>query len=156
MQAYNKLDQPEKVLDYGERLISKGFPATFTSPEGGLVVLNVLFLVVRSTSSLPAATEAQLALGKKAARDLLEFVSRFHPANTPEADWTAARTDLERRTQAAILAMALAPGNQAMAKDPPDCAAASAAWSAAAGEHPHASLIAYNLGKALQCEGRTA
>ena len=156
MQAYNKLDQPERVLDYGARLIARGLPSVFNTSENGLAILNVLFLIVRSTASLPSPTEAQVSLGQRAARDLLEFTATYRPANTEEASWPAARDDLEKRTRAAIVVMALAPGNQAMAKNPPDCAAAATAWTAAATQFPQNALIGYNLGKALHCEGKTA
>src|SRR5688572_26473153 len=88
MQAFNTLNppQPLKVIEHGTRLISANLHTLFNTPEGGLVIVNVLFLVARNVASLPAPTAEQLALGEKAARDLLKFLGEHEPGNTPEAE----------------------------------------------------------------------
>jgi hypothetical protein len=52
------------------------------------------------------------------------------------------------------MAMALAPGNLAMAKNPPDCASAITEYSKALAEDSGNASASYNLGKALLCEAR--
>jgi len=47
------------------------------------------------------------------------------------------------------------PGAQAMAKQPPDCAAAEAAYTHALNEYPDKSVLSYELARALNCESKT-
>jgi hypothetical protein len=44
------------------------------------------------------------------------------------------------------------PGVQAMAKQPPDCAAAEAAYTRALKEYPDKTVLSYELGRALNCQ----
>ena len=68
---------------------------------------------------------------------------------TPDK-WAEARTDIEKRTKIALGAMAVAPGNQALAKN--DCATAESAYVKALSDYPDNAAISYNLGRALKCE----
>jgi hypothetical protein len=159
MQAYSKMTPPQsqKVIDYGQQLINKGLNTVFPGQGGGLNILNVLFLVSWNVASLPNPTPEQLALGEKAARQLLDFAPKYFvaenkPAGTTDQAWAAARADIEKRTKTALGAMAVAPGNAAMAKD--DCAAAESAYAKALGDYPDNASISYNLGRALNCLAR--
>lgn len=162
MLAYSKMNppQPAKVLDYGKQLMDKGLDNVFAEKGGGLSKLNVLYQVAWNVAALPSATPDQLQLGERAAKELLDFAPKyFVPENKPEAttaaQWASARTDIEKRAKTALGAIALIPGNQAMAKNPKDCAAADAAYTKALTEYPDIAAISYNLGTALACEART-
>lgn len=157
MQAYSKSTppQPLKVIDYGSQLMSKDLNAVFPGTGGGLNILNVLFLVSWNVAALPAPTTDQLALGEKAGRQLLDFAPKYFtaenkPANLTPEKWAEARGDIEKRTKIALGAMAVAPGNQALAKN--DCAAAESAYVKALSDYPESAAISYNLGRALKCE----
>lgn len=156
LQAYDKANppQPAKVLEYGAVLMARDLRAVFPGADGGLVILNILFLTARNAAALSDASPDQLALGRRAAHDLLQFVATFRPPNTGDAEWNTARADIELRTRATLLALSLAPGNQAMRKSPPDCGAAATHYLKTMEEFPADAGGVYSLAKALQCQGR--
>ncbi len=161
MLAYSKMNppQPAKVYDYGKQLMDKGLDQVFSEKGGGLSKLNVLYQVAWNVAAMPNATPEQLETGQKAAKELLDFAPKYFVAeNKPEAttaaQWANARTDIEKRAKTALGAIALIPGNQAMAKNPKDCAAAESAYTKALTEYPDIAAISYNLGTALACEAR--
>ena len=158
MQAYSKLSPPDsaKVVQIGGQLMSRSLHAVFTGPGAGLVIMNVLFLVAWNAAGLPQPAAQELTLGQKAARDLLAFIAGNKPDNVTADQWAVARADIEKRTAAALVTMALAPGNQAMSKTPPDCPAAEAAFAKALAEYPEDAAVSYNLGRALSCQGQHA
>jgi hypothetical protein len=158
LQAYSKLDPPQSghVLEYGARLMARNLPAVFSGPGGGMNVLNVLFLTAWHAAMLPNATDVQLSLGARAARELLDFAPRHfvdqnRPADMSQDQWNGARREIETRAHAALTAIAMAPGNRAMAKEPPDCAAAETAYRGALAVYPADAHISYGLAKALYC-----
>ena len=160
LQAYSKLDPSAgaQVLKYGGQLMARDLYAVFNAPGGGMNILNVLFLVAWHAAAMPDASAEQLALGTRAVRELLDFAPRHftaenRPADLNEAQWAEARADIEMRARKALSAIALAPGNRAMAKEPPDCAAAETAYTKALAEYPQDAHISYSLGKALSCLG---
>jgi hypothetical protein len=160
--AYSKMNpaQPAKVLDYGKQLMDKGLDTVFPGKDGGLSKLNVLYQVAWNAAAMPNASADQLAQGEQAAKELLEFAPKYFtsenkPAPTTDAQWAAARADIEKRAKTALGAIALVPGNQAMAKTPKDCAAAEAAYTKALSTYPDLAAISYNLGTALACEARS-
>jgi hypothetical protein len=159
MQAYSTMQppQPLKVIEYGQQLMSKDLKTEFPGPEGGRNILTVLFQVAWNVAALPNPTPEQLALGEKAAKQLLEFAPTYFvpankPATTSDAEWTAARADIEKRAKLALVAITLAPANQALAKN--DCATADAMYTKALGEYPDNAAVSYNLGRALSCEAK--
>src|SRR5215472_7857352 len=84
MQAYSKANppQPAKVVDYGTQLVNKGLKNTFSDPQQGpTVILNVLYLLTATVPTLPNPTPDQIALGEKAAHDLLDYVPGFFAAD---------------------------------------------------------------------------
>ena len=158
LQAYGKMDPPHaaQVLDYGSRLMARGLETVFNGKGGGMNIVNVLFLVAWHAAAMPDATAAQLSLGSRAARQLLEFapkhfVAANRPADLNEEQWSAARADIEARARKALAAIAMAPGNQAMGKQPADCSAAEAAYRSAHTEYPGDPHISYAFAKALTC-----
>ncbi len=154
MQAYSAMQppQPQKVVDYGQQLMAKDLNEIFPGAAGGRNVLTVLFQVAWNVAALPNPTPEQLALGDKAAHELLDFAPKYFvasnkPASTSQADWEKARDDIEKRAQTALRAIALAPANQALAaKNYP---AAEAAFTKALGEYPDSAAASYGLGRAL-------
>jgi hypothetical protein len=158
MQAYSTMNppQPQKVIDYGQQLMAKDLHAIFPGAAGGRNILTVLFQVAWNVAALPSPTADQLALGDKAAHQLLDFIPKyFVPENkggATDEQWNAARADIEKRAKIAIVAITLAPANQALAKN--DCATADAMYTKALSQYPDNSSISYNLGRALSCEAK--
>lgn len=160
MQAYSKANppQPAKVVDYGTQLVNKGLKTTFTDPQQGpTVVLNVLYVLTATIPTLPNPTPAQLALGEKTAHELLDYLPGFFaaekkPANTPDAAWAQARNQLETSAKKSLIALSLFPGNQAMAKKPPDCPVAEDAYKKGLLVYPDSAMHAYQLALALRCQ----
>ncbi|HLK48106.1 MAG TPA: hypothetical protein VKT49_08230 [Bryobacteraceae bacterium] len=160
MQAYSKANppQPAKVVEYGMQLVNKGLKTTFTDPQQGpTVILNVLYLLTATIPTLPNPTPDQMALGEKSAHDLLDYLPTFFandkkPAGTTDQAWTQARTQLETAAKKSLIAISLIPGNQAMAKKPPDCPAAEEAFKKGLMVYPDSSMHAYQLALALRCQ----
>lgn len=157
MQAYSKANppQPTKVLDYGSQLMAKDLKATFNDPQGPTVVLNVLYLVTATVPTLPNPTPEQMALGEKAAKELLDYLPTFFaadkkPANTPDQAWAQARGQLETAAKKSLIALSLVPGNQAM--DKKDCVAAEDSYKKGLLVYPDSSMHAYKLALALRCQ----
>jgi hypothetical protein len=69
--------------------------------------------------------------------------------------WAEARKDMQSKAAAAILYIAILPGIQAMAKQPPDCASAEPVYTRALTDYPDKSALSYELGRALNCEAKT-
>ncbi len=161
MQAYSVIQppQPQKVIDYGQQLMAKDLNQIFPGVAGGRNVLTVLFQVAWNAAALPNPTPDQLALGEKAAHELLDFAPKYFvasnkPASTSEADWNKARDDIEKRAQTALTAIALAPANQALAAK--NYAAADAAFTKVLTEYPQSAAASYGLGRALVGEAAAA
>jgi hypothetical protein len=76
------------------------------------------------------------------------------PAGVSDADWAKLRSDVQAPARAALLYLAMLPGNQAMAKQPRDCPAASKAYFHALESFPDNAVVSYNLARALSCEKR--
>src|SRR4051794_8543896 len=102
MQAYSTMQppQPAKVIEYGQQLMAKDLKTVFPDAAGGRNILTVLFQVAWNAATLPSPTAEQLALGEKAGKQLLDFAPKYFvpankPATTSDAEWTAARTDIE-------------------------------------------------------------
>ncbi|MBZ5577002.1 MAG: hypothetical protein LAP40_10630 [Acidobacteriia bacterium] len=159
MQAYSKANppQPGKVIEYGQQLMDKGLDKTFTDAQGPTTILNILYLMTATIPTIPNPTPDQLALGDKAAHQLLDYLPTFFgndkkPAGTTDAAWTQARGQLETAAKKALIAISLTPGNQAMAKKPPDCVGAEAAYKKGLLVYPDSSVHAYQLALALRCQ----
>jgi hypothetical protein len=163
LQAYASMQppQPARVVEYGARLMSRDMHALFAGPVTTeqlagqpirLAMVNVLLLLATHVANAPVATEAQQELGSRALKTLTDIAPQYftpenRPEGTTEAQWADARADLESRTKADAIALALKPG--AMAQAAKDCAGAEAAFSKAYFDHPDSGLIAYHLGSAL-------
>lgn len=145
IQTYAGLNQPAKVLDTAGDLIGKDLDP--------LITIRVLYNAAWAIGQLPNPSTEQIAAGSKAARRLLEYDQP--PPGIPADKWAEVRADMRDKAGSALLYLAMLPGIQAMAKQPPDCAVADAAYTKALGEYPDKTVLSYELGRALNCESKT-
>ncbi len=165
IQAYSKLNQQAKTLQFASILLSKDLGAIFSGPATvqlaglpiKLAMMNVLYSAAMSAAGLSGATPEQLALGEKAAKGLIEFGPKyFTPENRPssqtEAAWNAARADVANKAKSALVGIALKPGLEA--KEKKDCPGQETGFSQALRSYPESGAVAYQLGVALlTCDG---
>ena len=152
VQAYGASNQPAKALDAAGELLTKDLDATFPGTAGQATVLRLLYSAVWAVTQIANPTEPELSAGDKAARLLMAY-DRQLPGITAEK-WAEARADMKEKAQTALLYMAMLPGLQAMAKQPPDCAAAETAYTKALADYPARTALSYELGRALSCEAK--
>jgi hypothetical protein len=162
MQALAKMNppQPDKMVQYGQQLMGQDMKTIFTGATAPLTILDVLYKVATSVSALPNPTPDQIELGKKAARQLQDeakayFTPEHKPAGTADAAWAKAKNDLEAAADHTLLYLDVLPANQAMAKNPPDCATAEPMYVKALQDRPQSAYISFQLGKAMVCLQKT-
>jgi hypothetical protein len=153
IQAYAGANQPAKTLDTAGELISKDLNAVFTGNGSQATIIRVLYNAVWAISQIANPTPAQLATGENAAHQLMTYDQPLPGVSTEK--WTEVRNDMREKAKAALLYIAMLPGIQAMAKQPPDCPAAESAYSKALVDYPEKAAISYELGRALNCEAKT-
>jgi hypothetical protein len=153
VQTYAGSNQPAKALDTAGDLLSKDLTAIFAGPAGQATIIRLLYNAVWAISQIASPTPAELTTGAKAAHQLMAYDQPL-PGVTAEK-WNEARADMRERAAAALLYIAMLPGIQAMAKQPPDCAAAESAYSKALSDYPEKAALSYELGRALNCEAKT-
>ena len=112
--AYHGLNRPDKVVDSAAWLIPRDLKTRFQEPA---LVLQVLLLTCVNVQKLPSPSLQQLDTGRRAGRELLDFLPAFFapqnkPAGTSDAMWSLARTQV---TSEARKASALRPNAQALA-----------------------------------------
>jgi hypothetical protein len=152
VQAYAGANQPAKSVDAAGELLSRDLEAIFPGAAGQATVIRLLYNTAWAISHVPNPTAEQLASGDKAARRLMDYDKQLPGASAEQ--WAQARADMRDKATAALLYIAMLPGAQAMAKQPPDCAAAEAAYVAAVGAYPDKAALSYELGRALSCEAK--
>jgi hypothetical protein len=149
VQTYAGLNQPAKALDAAMPLLARDPKSVFAGAAGQPLALRLLYSAAWAVSHTPNPTPQQLASGEKAARDLLAWEQPLE--GVPAAKWEEARADMKEKANAALLYIAMQPGVQAMAKQPPDCTGAEAVYRKALGEYPEKSILSWELGRALSC-----
>ena len=112
--------------------------------------LQVLYNATISIAQIANPSDQEVATGKAAAGKLMAFDRR--PDGVSDADWAKLRADVQAPARAALQYLAILPGNQAMTKQPRDCAAAVVAYTKALEDYPDTANISYNLATALICE----
>lgn len=154
IQAYSETKQFAKALDTAGELMAAGdLDTTFNDPKSGPQdVLKVLFTTTVAIQQLPNPTPQELAVAEKAARKLLDYNRK--PEGMSDADWNGARPQLQAPAKAALLTIAVLPGNQALAKNPRDCETAESVFTKALADYPDKSFISYSLGTSLNCIAR--
>jgi len=153
VQAYAGAKQFGKAVDAAGELMAKDLDGTFNDPKSGPTdVVKVLFTTCQAIVNIQNPTPEQQAIGAKAAHALLDYNRK--PEGVPDAAWADARNQLQTMAKATLMTMAVMPGQQAMAKTPPDCASAETVFTKALADYPDKSFISYNLGRALNCLAR--
>ena len=152
VQAYAGAGQPAKAVGTAGDLLSHDPDAAFPGPEGQATVIRLLYNTAWAISQVPNPTPGELATGEKAAHRLMDYDKQL--PNVTAEQWAQARADMKQKAQAALLYIGMLPGSQAMAKQPPDCAAAEAAYTKAVTAYPDKSVLSYELGRALSCEAK--
>ncbi len=153
VQTYAGSNQPAKALDTAGDLLSKDLNTTFPGPAGQPMIIRLLYNAVWAISQIASPTPTELTTGTKAAHQLMAYDQPLPEVSAEK--WNEARTDMRDRAAAALLYIAMLPGIQAMAKQPPDCPAAESAYSKALTEYPDKAALSYELGRALNCEAKT-
>ena len=144
--AYNGANQPGKSLDAAGDLLARDLDSIFAPQD----VIKLLYTASSAVMRTPNPTPGQLEIGSKAAKALVAY-DKMPPGMAP-ATWQQARGDLQKIGNAAVLFVAILPGEQAMAKQPPDCVAAEPVFVKALSDFPDKSIISYELGRALSCQ----
>jgi hypothetical protein len=152
VQSYAGANQPEKALDAAAGLLSKDLNAAFTGAGAHATIIRILYNTVSAVSKAKNPTASELSTGTKAANLLLALDKPLPDVSAEQ--WAEIRKDLRARAEATLLYIAMLPGTQAMAKQPPDCAAAVSAYTSALAERPQNAAISYELGRALNCEAK--
>jgi hypothetical protein len=152
VQAYTATNQAAKALDAAAGLMSRDLNSEFPGPAGPATIVRFLYNVVYAISHDPDATPVALAVGEKAARQLMAFDQAIPGVSA--ADWEKARASMKEQANAALLYVTMLPGVQAMAKQPPNCAAAETAYVGALNVYPDKTVLSYELGRALNCESK--
>ncbi len=159
VQAYQNSGQYGKALDAAGELLSKNLDSIFNDPKTG--AQSIVQLLYAATASVQQAfaknetlTPEELAIGEKAAKQLYDF--NRAPAGMEGKAWDDARKQLQTAARATLMAIALRPGDLAMAQKPPDCATAATVYERALGDHPDQTFISYKLGTAWACVARSS
>jgi hypothetical protein len=154
IQAYSETKQFGKAVDSAGELMAAGdLDTTFNDPKSGPQdVVRVLFMTTVAIQQIPNPTPEELVTGDKAARKLQDYNRK--PEGIADDAWATARSQFQGVAKAALLAIAVLPGNVAMAKNPPDCDTAQTVFTKALADYPDKSFISYNLGRALNCIAR--
>jgi hypothetical protein len=144
VQAYAGANQAAKALDAASDLLSKDL--------GQATTIRLLYNATWAITHVASPTPSELATGEKAANQLMNYDQPLPGVSTEK--WNEARVDMSEKATAALLYIAMLPGIQAMAKQPPDCAAAEAAYTKALTAYPSKTVVSYELGRALNCEAK--
>jgi hypothetical protein len=152
VQAYAATNQPARALNSAAPLLTKDLSKTFPGPTGQATIIRLLYSSALAISHLPDPTPEQLATGEQAARGLIVYDQPL-PGLTPEK-WAEVRADMKDKGEAALLYIAILPGTQAMSQKPTDCPAADKAYRKALLDYPTKAAVAYELGRALNCESK--
>ncbi len=144
--AYNESKQFDKAVETAGSLMNSGMPDL--TPQQ---VITVLFSTCQAVSQIQNPTPDQLAVGAKAAHELMGYDKK--PEGVNDAAWATAKTQLQNAAEATLVYIALRPGREAMAKK--DCPTAESALSKALGDYPGSGQVAYEYGAALITCDRT-
>lgn len=153
VQAYTATSQPAKAVNAAAGLLSRDLGSVFPGPTGQPTIVRLLFNTVFAIAHDPNPTPDAIAVGRKAANLLMAYDQPIPGVSA--ADWEKARAGMKEQAQMALLSIAMQPGTQAMAKQPPDCPAAETAYTEALGTFPDKAVLSYELGRALNCQVAT-
>ncbi len=149
MKAYMGAKQYQKALDLAAEVLPQSSTLFADPKEGPGQELQILFNAAAAAPQVPDPTPAEIEAAQQAARKLIAFDRR--PPGLTDENWSKLKSDVQAPAKAALLYLALLPGNRAMMKQPRDCEAARVAYEKALADYPDSAAISYNLGSALSC-----
>jgi hypothetical protein len=150
IRAYAAAKQPAKAVDAAADIINRGVDTVFPDPKSGPPsAIQALFATVVAITQVTDPTPDQMAIGDKAAHALLDYNRK--PEGVADDKWNEARTtQLQPTAKAALMYIAMLPGNQAFAKK--DWAGCEAAYTKALGSYPQNAAISYQLGLCMRSQ----
>lgn len=180
--AYSGAGQFDKAVDAAAPIITAGVDTVFTDPKTGPAdAIRVLFAAAVAIVHISSPSAEQLAIADKAAHQLLNYNRKPAGADgkpMSDEDWNKARTQLQPPAKAALLYMAMLPGNQAQAggqateklaktqtgadhdasmqKAAQQYEAAQAAYAKALDDFPDQTAISYNLALSLSSQKKNS
>ncbi len=180
--AYSGAGQFDKAVDAAAPMITAGVDTVFPDPKTGAAdAIRVLFVAAAAIVHIPNPSAEQLAIAGKAAHQLLDYNRKPAGADgkpMSDEDWAKARIQLQAPAKAALLYMAMLPGNQAQAsgqaaeklaktqtgadrdagmqKAMQQYEAAQAAYAKALGDYPDQTAISYNLALSLSSQKKNS
>ena len=152
-QAYSGMNQPARALDAAIPLLSKDPDTLFTGDAAQAMTIRLLYNATWAISHIANPSSEELTAGEKAAHRLAEYDKPV--PGVSDAKWAEARADMKEKASTALLYIAMLPGIQAMAKQPPDCPSAESAYTKALAAYPDKAAVSYELGRAFSCEAKT-
>ncbi len=150
IRAYTAAKQPAKAVDAAADIINRGVDTVFADPKTGPPsAIQALFATVVAITQVTDPTPDQMAIGDKAAHALLDYNRK--PDGVADDKWNEARTtQLQPTAKAALMYIAMLPGNQAFAKK--DWAGCEAAYAKALAAYPQNAAISYQLGLCMRSQ----
>lgn len=139
-----------KAISLVGEMMAKDLDKLYPDPAGPKDVITVLYTALGCQAQ--AQTPQELDTVRKAAEMLQGYQRR--PEGITDQAWNDLKNQLKPAIDATLINIALMPGNKAMAAQPPDCAAAETAYTAALQKFPNNTLASYGLGRAWLCLGR--
>jgi hypothetical protein len=99
MQAHNALAHPDRVLEYGARVLASN-PMTGEGALNEQQTAAALYLTMVNAGAIPKPSQQQRALGAAAAQSLLDSLPRYfednrRPSGTSSEQWSGSRKQLE-------------------------------------------------------------
>lgn len=147
IQAYSGSKQLGKAVEYFGQLDQSGVDSAFTDPGNAI---KALFGTVQAITTDPNATPEELAIGAKAAQELMDY--NHKPAGVDDAAWATARGTLQTQAKGALQYIAMLPANEAYTKK--DYAGAADAYAKALQKYPDTAAVAYQLGMCYRQLGK--
>lgn len=139
LRYYDQLNQPGKVLELGQKILSK-------NPNN----LIALTSICSDIQKVPNATPDQLMLAQSAAQTLLNNLDSLKPSTVTDDQWKQARPQFEALSKGTTEWIVTKPAREAMAKQ--DYKGAEAAWITIVQQHPDNGQYAYQLGSVVVAE----
>ncbi len=146
LQFYNQLNQPAKVLEFGQKMLAK-------DPKN----LTALTLITANIQKVQNPTPDQLANAQKAAQTLLDNLDSLKPATVTDDAWKQAKPGVENLAKGTIQWIITKPAMDVLAKataskDPKDYQAAEQEFTKLVQQFPENGQFSYQLGSILISE----
>lgn len=139
LRYYDQLNQPAKVLELGQKILSK-------NPKD----LTALTLMSADVQKIPNPTPDQMMEAQTAAQSLLANLDSLKPSTVTDDQWKQAKPSLENLAKATVEWIDTKPARDATNNK--DYKAAEAAWLKIVQAHPDNGQYAYQLGSTVVSE----